>query len=251
MLKQKIKTTLKFLENKNLDKIANKQIDLIVDVIQQKIDNPKHYQFYIDFILGYLTNKPKALFEDLEMCADTAKFYRERPDLFDKFKLLKPFDLGKNHEKIRKIVDEEILAKTKNEILRIKSEGKLLDDMTLNKIYEHTNNNDVFEFYFIPALPKDCTAEEMERQHILYCAVGYGSGWCTAWATGTYYKDYLHDEMYIIHVNKTPQYQFNIRKNKINQFMDSADNSVKVLPRSLIEILEKLVVENKKLSKIS
>ena len=251
MLKQKIKTTVDFLENKDIEKIVDKKINLIINAIQQKVDNPKHYQFYIDFIFGYLINKPKALLEDLEMCVDTAKFCRERPDLFEEFKNCKPFDLGKNHEKIRKIVDEEILAKSKNEILQLKSEGKLLDGMSLNKIHEHEKDKNLYEFYFIPALKKKCTEEEMDKQHILYCAVGHGSGWCTSWATGTYYKDYVHDDIYAIHINGVPQYQFNIRKNKINQFMDSNDNLVKVLPKSLIEILEKLVEKNEKLKSVS
>ena len=53
MLKQKIKTTVDFLENKDIEKIVDKKINLIINAIQQKVDNPKHYQFYIDFIFTF------------------------------------------------------------------------------------------------------------------------------------------------------------------------------------------------------
>lgn len=242
MIANKIEENLLFANENIKDLIVGKR-EIISKIIESKISNPKNYQFYLDFILGYLSIKPNALPEDLEMCIDTAVLYRQRPDLFENFKYFHPLELGKKHQEIRKIVNEELLKKTKNEILKLKSEGKLLEGMTLNKIYEHEGKNK-YEFYYVPALPKPCTAEEIEKQHVIYCALGKGTDWCTASPTGTYFQDYVHDDIYVIMVNGQPTYQFNIRKGKINQFMDSKDNFVRVLPKSIIEILERLLDEN-------
>lgn len=238
MIANKIEQNLFFNENLK-DLIASKK-EIISKIIESKINNPKNYQFYLDFILGYLSNKPNALYEDLEMCVDTAKLYRQRPDLFDDFKPFSPFELGKKHQSIRKIIDEELLRKTKNEILKLKSEGKLLEGMILNKIYEQNVRNK-YEIFYVPGLPKNCSDDDVEKQHMIYCALGKGTDWCTSWPTGTYFKDYIHDDIYVVMVNEQPTYQFNIRKGKINQMMDSRDNSVRVLPKTIIEILENVI----------
>jgi hypothetical protein len=235
MIKEKITTSLKFIKDKQLKNNVN--IDLVAQIIEKTINNPNRYQFFIDFVFGYLYIKPKALSEDLEMCVDTAKHYRQSPELFENYKNLKPIELGKLHDELREIVNSKIIFNTKNKMLRLKAEGRLLDGMSLEKIYQDSK----YKFYYIPPLPQNCSKQDKDKQHILYCAAGKGTNWCTACPTGTYYEDYVHDHIFVVNILDKPSYQFNVRKDKVMQFMDADDESVGVLPKTLIDKLEKLI----------
>jgi len=242
MIRDKIQSTLGYLADKKLKTYIN--MDLMEQIISRSIVNHKHYQFYIDFILGYYTNKNFALEEDIEFALDTAKFFRENPSLYASLNDVVPFELGQICDKVREIMDGHTISMSKNMSIALKTRGELLDGMSHTAVYE----DETYTVYFIAALNKgrgDSEAE-IEKQHILYCSLGKSTDWCTATATGTYYKHYIYDDIYVIFMNGKPKYQLNIRDGDINQFMNIQDSSVGVLSKSLLSILEKALARKGK-----
>ncbi len=217
-------------------KANKKQEKQIADLLLIKEINKKHHQFYIDFFLGYLKNKPKALKEDLQHAFDVASFYRDKPERFD-FKNLKPVELGdKKFADISDAHNEYLKTKNKSKMQVAKRNGELIDGVTLDVLYE----DEEYKLYFIPRLKKDYTPEQLDKQHLKFCVVGKDTDWCTAHPDGSYYEEYATDDIYTFHRNGKPYLQFNVKKNKISQMMNVNDESMKTMEKNILRILEEV-----------
>jgi hypothetical protein len=217
---------------------ANKKQEMLISNLLKEIDQ-KHHQFYIDFFLGYLRYKPKALKEDLKFAFDVARFYKSKPERFE-FRTIKPIKLGsEKFKEITYVFNEHLKSENKSKIQIAKRNGVLIDGVALNVLYE----DDEYKIYFIPKLKKGYSPEQLNEQHLRFCVVGKDTNWCTAHPDGSYYEEYVTDDIYTIHRNDVPLIQFNIRKNKINQMMNINDEEIKVIDKNIINILEKVFKE--------
>lgn len=214
-------------------KITKKQKEIVNNLLE---DTPsKHKQFFIDFILGYLKNKPKALKEDLQHAIDVASFYKEKPERFD-LKNRTPIELAEKHfQELATALNEHRKSKNKSEIQNAKRNGKLIDGISVEIKYQ----DDEYKVYFIPALRNGYSEEELDIQHLKFCYVGHETRWCTAHADGSYYQKYATHDIYTIHKNEKPFAQFNIVCGKIKQMMDVKDESLNVLSKKTLIVLNK------------
>jgi len=227
---EKINTTKTFLKTK----VTKKQQEYIEKILETK--NSKQQQFFIDFLFGFIKNKPKALKEDLQYAFDVASFYKDKPERFD-FKNIKPFDLGsKNFKEISEKFDSYLKSKNKSLIQKAKQNGNLINGITVNILYQ----DEKYKLYFIPKLKDNHTPEELDIQHLKFCFVGHGTDWCTANPEGSYYQKYTKHDIYTVHKNNKPFMQFNIVNQKIKQMMDINDTSLPTLNKEVLQILEKV-----------
>lgn len=219
-------------------KITKKQKETVNNLLENIPSKRK--QFFIDFILGYLKNKPKALKEDFQHAIDVASFYKEKPERFD-LKNRTPIELAEKHfQELATALNEYRKSKNKSEIQNAKRNGKLIDGISVEIKYQ----DDEYKVYFIPALKKGYSEEELDIQHLKFCYVGHettlnGGGWCTAHADGSYYQEYATHDIYTIHKNEKPIAQFNIVRGKIKQMMDVNDESLNVLSKKTLIVLNK------------
>ena len=82
---------------------------------------------------------------------------------------------------------------------------------------------------------------EINARHKILCKYGKGTDWCTASATGTYHRMYAHRNIYIVHINDKPEYQFmDCSKEDTDdgcQFHDSKNEEVETIPVELAELI--------------
>jgi hypothetical protein len=230
---EKIETSIKFSDAKTM-KILKKNSKIIAEILENKIEG-KNHQFYIDFLFGYLKKKPKALKEDIEHAVDLAIFYKSKPERFD-FRILKPNMIGENYEQISEVHREYLKNQSKNEIQKAKHRGELIDGVTVDVKYK----DEMYTVYLVAALKDKYTPHELDIQHLKYCHLGKDTSWCTAHPEGSYYQNYATHDIYVIHKNNKPYLQFNVVKNKIDQFMDVNDSEVQVANQRLINIIQGL-----------
>ena len=103
-------------------------------------------------------------------------------------------------------------------------EGKAHD---IDPLHQECN----IKCYYLPKIKSDLSEDEKKKaiseRHKLLCKYGKNTGWCTASPSGTYHEIYKYDEIYIIHDNNIPIYQFvhctKAVKNYRCQFMDIND----------------------------
>lgn len=215
----------------------------IICSIESKVSNEKHQQYYIDYVLGYLTTKPNAYIEDIEAAIDTAKFFRENKHLYeekgyDKLNEATPTQLGLSHDQLQATM-LEIKQTSKNQWIKMKTDGTLPKGTKIDVAYE----DKIYKVFKVAKLQPNPTEEEKELQHLKYCVIGKDTKWCTANPVGTYYSYYIHDDIYAVWKEGKPLYQFSIKNNSVGQFMDTDDRSVDTLKAELIEILESLFKE--------
>jgi len=231
MMLDKIKNSEVYSKIKLLDNQRTSMAEILGEV-------KSHHQFYIDFLLGFIRNKPNALKEDIRYALDVASFYKDKPEQFE-YKSLKPIELGeKKFKEIAKAFNEKIISKNKSKIQKAKQKGKLIDNVTVDVIYEDNE----YKLYFIPKLKNDYSKEELNIQHLKFCFVGYGTEWCTAHPSGNYYEDYVTHDIYTLHFKNKPHSQFNLvgeELKEIDQMMDREDEYISVLNPKIISILEK------------
>jgi hypothetical protein len=221
----------KYYSKLKVNKSQEKQISNLL-----KDTNKKHHQFYIDFFLGYLKNKPKALKEDLQHAFDVASFYRDKPERFD-FKNLKPVDLGdKKFVDISNAHKEYLKTKNKSKMQVAKRNGELVDGINIDVLYEDAE----FKLYFIPRLKKNYSPEQLDQQHLKFCVVGKDTEWCTANPDGSYYEEYATDDIYTFHHNGKPYLQFNVKNNKISQMMNVQDDPMKIIDKKVLRISKEI-----------
>lgn len=266
------------LRDSPMDHIADKK-DIILQVLKEKNTPPKKEIAFLHFLIGFAFIKKNALLEDIQMAWDTYDYYLKHKSEFlydgdgfdgdgfnddDAFAWLNrqsnhidsrspPFELGIRFDEL----DTFRRQNTKG-INKFKAQGKLLPGQKAETVLNQDIKNDLgqiihYTIYKIPGLSKTDAQDKtkIDAQHVMMCHLGKGTKWCTASPQGTYYENYLNDDIYVVHRNGQPQYQLNVTPkqsfnsrtgNDVDQFMDVNDNPVSTgtYSRHLYRILVKL-----------
>lgn len=230
--------------------VNDKQKQLIIDALK-KANQEK--QEYLKYLLGFLKNKPNALPEDLDRSLDAIKWaittnkLNKRQIATDGW-----YNTGKNSNELIKQRDAEASQPSKRQEKRELKSGQA-QDLTPIIVSEP------YKIYFIPKIKDDRIKTEDELndfvktqpskdRHKLLCKYGKDTGWCTASPTGTYHGAYAHRDIYIVHENDKPLYQFSGCIHGVDkkddddcQFMDTNDHPATQIPLELADlIMEKL-----------
>ena len=195
---------------------------------------------HVKFLLGFIKSKPQALTEDYERALD-AIFWALSSNKVTKQQFgVDSYNIGKNIQGYIEEKDREG-GPSKREEERDKKEGKAYD---IDPLYQEGN----IKCYYLPKIKSDLSEDEKKKaiseRHKLLCKYGKNTGWCTASPSGTYHEIYKYDEIYIIHDNNIPVYQFvhctKTVKSDQCQFMDINDK----MPSQPGFIKMKLIVYN-------
>ena len=198
----------------------------------------KEGQDYMKFLAGVLSTRPDALEEDLDAAMSilnrsfsTIDSATGKPILTRQEAAAKGFynigksALGELDQKLQKPVSkrQELLAKKRGEA------------DTLTPIY----SKDGIMVYHIPPLKNKTDESALKRQHRLYCKYGANTQWCTAKPSWDVFKNYVGNNIYIIHKDGNPVYQYvDVRDKKNHQFRDVDDNQAKLIPSEIYEVLQ-------------
>jgi hypothetical protein len=178
---------------------------------------------HVKFLLGFIKSKPQALTEDYERALD-ALFWALSSNKVTKQQFgVDSYNIGKNIQGYIEEKDREG-GPSKREEERDKKEGKAYD---IDPLYQKGN----IKCYYLPKIKSDLSEDEKKKaiseRHKLLCKYGKNTGWCTASPSGTYHEIYKYDEIYIIHDDNIPVYQFvhytKAVKSEHCQFMDIND----------------------------
>ena len=233
------------LELKTIN-VDEKQKELIIQALK-KANQEK--QEYLKYLLGFVKNKPHALPEDFDRSLDAIK-WAITTNKINKQQISSDgwYNTGKKAQDIIRMKDEEDSSVSKRQIVRDKKSG-ISSDLTPEFV------SGSFKIYFIPKITdqkiKEDKLEEFSKlkianeRHKIFCKYGKGTGWCTASPTGTYHANYAHRDIYVVHENDKPVFQFTgCTKQDIDdtcQFMDVEDQPAEEIPYELAElIMEKL-----------
>ena len=178
---------------------------------------------HVKFLLGFIKSKPQALTEDYERALDALFWALSSNKVTKQVFGTDSYNIGKNIQRYIEEKDREE-GPSKREEEREKKEGKAHD---IDPLHQEGN----IKCYYLPKIKSDLSEDEKKKaiseRHKLLCKYGKNTGWCTASPSGTYHEIYLYDEIYIIHDNNIPIYQFvhctKTVKSKNCQFMDIND----------------------------
>jgi hypothetical protein len=213
--------------------VSQQQKQLMVDNLNKfDLSNPvdsgkrklKITANHVKFLLGFIKSKPQALTEDYERALD-ALFWALSSNKVTKQQFgLESYNIGKNIQRYIEEKDREE-GQSKRQEERDKKEGKAHD---IDPLHQEGN----IKCYYLPKIKSDLSEDEKEKaiseRHKLLCKYGKNTGWCTASPSGTYHEIYKYDEIYIIHDDSIPVYQFvyctkTVKSNHC-QFMDINDS---------------------------
>ena len=178
---------------------------------------------HVKFLLGFIKSKPQALTEDYERALDALFWALSSNKVTKQVFGTDGYNIGKNIQRYIEEKDREE-GPSKREEKRDKKQGKADD---IDPLYQEGN----IKCYYLPKIKSDLSEDEEKKaiseRHKLLCKYGKNTGWCTASPSGTYHENYVYDEIYIIHNNNIPIYQFvhctKTVKNNHCQFMDIND----------------------------
>jgi len=212
--------------------VSQQQKQLMVDNLNKfDLSNPvdsgkrklKITANHVKFLLGFIKSKPQALTEDYERALD-ALFWALSSNRVTKQQFgVDSYNIGKNIQGYIEERDREE-GPSKREEKRDKKEGKADD---IDPLYQEGN----IKCYYLPKIKSDLSEDEKKKaileRHKILCKYGKNTGWCTASPSGTYHEIYKYDEIYIIHDDNIPVYQFvhctKAVKSEHCQFMDIND----------------------------
>lgn len=209
--------------------------DSTVSVLKEKrLENPN----WLAFSLGYLSAK---LFrrEDLEMAVDVAKRLISsgelpKSEIGARGWLLTGRDI---YPKVQEyLAASQRISNRAGKRMRKKGEAQN-DDEKLIKLVAAEGN---LKLYLVAAMPEEFQSDENETnaRHRILCKYGKGTGWCTASPTGGYHKMYVANNIYIVHEDDAPLYQFvDCNDDENRQFMDTDDNEVKEINRRVLAFI--------------
>lgn len=232
-------------------------VQIIKNVLKEK--NLENYNWFA-FSIGYLSSKPNFFVEDLELAIDVTK---RRIDSRE----LPKSEIGKNgwlvigseaQEKVEEYLASQVSNRSRE---KMRKRGETLGDD--EKYIRLLLNENGIKVYICPSLGSDFSRVNLsisrgtagrdssskekilkDRQSIL-CKYGKDTQWCTANPSGTFHEYYAENNIYIVHRNDKPIYQFvDCKDPGSHQFMDVKDHSVKELEKDVYEILNKYLEEN-------
>lgn len=213
--------------------------DHIVSVLKEKRLEDANW---LAFSLGYLSAK-KFRREDLEMAVDVAKRLissGELPkrEIGTKGWMITGRDIQERVEEF--IKTSQSLSNRAQRKLR-KTGNTSTDDERLIKVVAEEGRK---RLYLVAAMNPDLQKDkelwnaELNARHRILCKYGKETSWCTANADGSYHSHYKFNNIYIVHLEGKPTYQFVDCNDKDNhQFMDESDNEVTSLSVSMNNFL--------------
>jgi hypothetical protein len=217
---------------------------IIIQVLKDK--HLENFNWF-SFSFGYLVSKIRIYKEDLELAIDVTKKRIDSRELPKSEIGAKGwFKIGQeSKEKVEEYIKASQELSNRQE-RKLRKSGETLEDD--KKLIQLAATDDDLKLYFLPAigsgtahgLPKD-ESEIKARKRVL-CSYGKGTKWCTAVPDGDWHESYLGNNIYIIHENDKPKYQFVscLDKGEDNhQFMDAEDDSVKELDIKYYNFLKK------------
>jgi len=220
------------------------QKSIIIQVLKEKhLENFNWFSFSI----GYLLSKVSMFKEDLELAIDVTKKRIDSREL-PKSEIGSKgwFKIGQeSKEKVEEYIKASQELSNRQE-RKLRKSGETLEDD--NKLIQLVATDENLKLYFLPAigsgteygLPKD--ENEIKSRKRVLCSYGKGTKWCTAVPDGDWHESYLGNNIYIIHENDKPKYQFVncLDEGEDNhQFMDAEDNPVKELDIKYYNFLKK------------
>ena len=229
----------KYAQNNELElktvEVSPQQKENIIKVLT---DNKKESQDYLKYLLGFINTKSDARIEDYQQAIDVLIWAFENR-VVNKQELVEYgwYNRGKNYkELVEKRTEASSFVSNRQEI-RDKKAGVA---ETLSPVYE--NEKDKIKIYMSPKIiseklnfnnMKDIRQfnkrKDVAARHKVLCKYGKGTEWCTADPEGDYHGHYASHDIYIIHVDEKPEYQFTGCTGQENdhqcQFMDQNDNS--------------------------
>lgn len=117
---------------------------------------------------------------------------------------------------------------------KLRKEGEILEE---DKVYfREIAKNDRYVLYFLPSnLPIRFRTEQANENYKkarrrLLCKLGKNTAWCTAAPDGKHSDDYLNEDIYVVHENNKPLYQFSKRT-----FRNARNKPVKNSHQLLVE----------------
>jgi hypothetical protein len=111
-----------------------------------------------------------------------------------------------------------------------------------NGTYDEPDDDDDDDYYTAPPIWIKNNKQKISKRHQILCKLGKSTKWCTAQPSWDAHEDYITDDIYIVHENDQPMYQFvsciNSNPNS-RQFMDVDDETVNSLMSPIFNLLNK------------
>lgn len=237
-------------------------VQIIKNVLKEK--NLENYNWFA-FSIGFLSSKPNFFAEDLELAIDVTKRRIDSRELHKSEIGQKGWLIigSESQEKVEEYLAGQVSNRARE---KMRKRGETFgDDEKYIRLLLNENN---IKVYICPSLGNEFSRVNMsiarnrdrnsskekvlkDRQSIL-CKYGKDTQWCTANPSGTFHEYYAENNIYIVHRNDKPIYQFVDCKDYDNhQFMDVKDNSVKELEKDVYEMLNKYLEESIKCYQIT
>jgi ankyrin repeat protein len=200
---------------------------------------------YMKYLIGVSTTPQSDHIEDYERAVDTLKWFIQTNRLTKaQVEADGWFNTGKRATELTREKDKILnpASKTKE-----KKEKKLGIAENISPLFQSGN----IKIYFSPKVTNEKSKEEdaekpeIKARHKILCKYGKDTDWCTASASGTYHAQYSDRNIYIVHIDDKPAYQFmDCTAEDVDercQFHDAKNESAKSIPLDLaLLIKEKL-----------
>jgi len=205
---------------------------------------------WLSFSIGYLVAKTFHE-EDLELAIDVTKRRIDNRELPKN-------EIGQKGwmtigREAQRYVTEYLRAQqelSNRQKLKLKKSGDTLEeDENLIRLMADENN---LKLYYLPKVINlsndteqnynqlETNKTQIEGRKRILCKYGKGTDWCTANPSGEYDRYYASNDIYVVHENDVPKYQFtSCLTGGSPQFMDVKDNYVKDIELKVKELLEK------------
>jgi len=229
------------VDPKNWEAGGREQLGYIIDKPQEiiiktvlKEKNIENFNWF-SFSVGYYSAKPGFFKEDLELAIDITKQRidsRELPktEIGAKGWLIIGYE---SKDKVQEYLQSQQQVSNR-QLEKMKKSGMSLgENENLIKLVVQADN---IKIYHLPSLK---SSDHVKERHLLLCKYGKGTSWCTAQPSWDAHTGYTGNNIYIIHVNDKPKYQFvDCKDGKYNrQFMDTKDSPVKELDDDVYDVL--------------
>jgi ankyrin repeat protein len=228
--------------------IPDNKKQFIINTLKSKnIENKQ----YMKYLIGFATTPQSSHIEDYDRAVDTLKWFIQTNRLTKaQVEADGWFNTGKRATELTREKDQILnpYSKTKE-----KKEKKLGIAEDILPLFQSGN----IKIYFSPKAtieriskedterPEIAEKPEIKARHKILCKYGKGTDWCTASPTGTSHVMYADRNIYIVHIDDKPAYQFmdcseDDTDNRC-QFHDAKNASAESIPIDLaLLIKEKL-----------
>ena len=191
--------------------IPDNKKQFIINTIKSKnIENKQ----YMKYLIGFATTPQSSHIEDYDRAVDTLKWFIQTNRLTKaQVEADGWFNTGKRATELTREKDQILnpYSKTKE-----KKEKKLGIAEDILPLFQSGN----IKIYFSPKAtieriskedterPEITEKPEIKARHKILCKYGKGTDWCTASPTGTSHVMYADRNIYIVHIDDKPAYQF-------------------------------------------